>query len=159
MKGRQPVQSYFYELADYIKEQLSPGQEYTARFSAEDSDFIRFNHGRVRQSGTVRQRSLFIDLIEGKRHVQGSLGLAGGLQEDRHRVRQLIAGLSGRLPEVAEDPHLLYSTEVRSTEARRKDRVPEPAVVLEAVSAASEGRDLVGVYAGGGIEEGFANSL
>ena len=59
------MQEYFFDLADHLTAGLQNDEVFTALFRAEDSDFIRFNHGRVRQAGSVAQRALHLDLIRG----------------------------------------------------------------------------------------------
>ncbi len=56
-------QAYFFDLADFLSAQLTGQEVYTAWLSGETSDFIRLNHGKVRQPGTVHQYSLSLDLI------------------------------------------------------------------------------------------------
>ena len=65
------MQEYFHETADFLRSLMRGEEIYTCNLSAEDSDFVRFNHGRVRQAGSVEQRWLSLDLIEGRRHANG----------------------------------------------------------------------------------------
>jgi predicted Zn-dependent protease len=154
------MQEYFYQLADYFTSLLQEDEVYTCTFSAEDSDFVRFNRSAVRQAGTVAQRSLSLDLINGARHVSGTVTLSGDLALDRDRVASLLTGLREKLPYLPEDPHLLYATDVHSSEHHGKNRLPEDsAAVVAAIVEAGRGRDLVGIYAAGGIYNGFANSF
>ena len=64
------MQSYFHDVADYIQESLPPGHQFAATLAAENSDFVRFNKGRIRQCGSVTQRYLGLDLIDGERHAR-----------------------------------------------------------------------------------------
>ena len=59
------MQDYFHALTDTITAHLQSQEIYTCTFRGEDSDFVRFNRSAVRQAGTVRQRALSLDLIEG----------------------------------------------------------------------------------------------
>ena len=86
-------QTYFNELADHLKTLLEGEEVFTATFSAEDSDFVRFNKSEVRQAGSVCQRGLSVDLIAGSKHAEGSLSLAGELEQDRPRLTRLLADL------------------------------------------------------------------
>ncbi|HXG18181.1 MAG TPA: metallopeptidase TldD-related protein [Methylomirabilota bacterium] len=154
------MQEYFYQLADYLSSLLQGGEIYTCTFDAEDSDFVRFNRSTVRQAGTVTQRSLAVNLIHGQRHTHGGSTLSGDWEEDAARVAALIANLRAQLPYLPEDPHLLYATEVRSSERHGQNRLPEDTnAVVAAILAAGRGKDLVGIYAAGGIYAGFANSF
>ncbi len=153
------MQNYFYELADYVTTLLKADEVYLASCSGEDSDFIRFNHGLSRQAGSVCQRELSLDLIRGQRHVKSSIGLSGQVDVDRPRTAALVDELRSRLDLVPEDPYLLYSTEVRNSEQKADNKLPPRDKVLDEIVRAGAGRDMVGIYAGGGIYSGFANSL
>jgi predicted Zn-dependent protease len=153
------MQSYFYELADFVWSKLEAGEIATTSFQAEDSEFVRFNKSSVRQAGSVVQREIEVELIRGKRHAKGSVTLTGGKDADRVRVASLIGELRVILPLLPEDPHLLYSEEMRSGEKHGENRLPAGTDAVGTVLTAGGPRDLVGLYAGGGIHSGFANSL
>jgi len=153
------VQDYFYALAEFTTSLLRGEEVYTCSFSAEDSDFVRFNGSRVRQAGNVKQSELALDLIEGRRHCRGELTLSGDSEIDRARLGRLVDNLREQRAGLPDDPFLLYSTEARSGEHENPDLLPEPDEVLEQITKAGEGQDLVGIYAAGGMHTGFANSL
>jgi predicted Zn-dependent protease len=154
------MQEYFYQLADHLTQRLRGSEVYTCSFSAEDSDFVRFNHSAVRQAGTVIQRYLSLALINGMRHSEGTISVSGDFALDCEHAAHLLANLREKLPYLPDDPHLLYATEVRSTEHHGKNQLPEDsATIVAAILDAGRGRDLVGLYAAGGIHNGFANSL
>ena len=154
------MQEYFHRLADHLSTLLQGEEIYTSTFEAEDSDFVRFNHSAVRQAGTVSQRFLSVNLIDGSRHTHGSIALSGDWEEDTPRLARLIAQLRAQLPYLPEDPHLLYATDVCSSEHHGDNRLPEDTgAIVAAILEAGRGRDLVGIYAAGGIHNGFANSF
>lgn len=153
------VREQFHEVQADIQGLLQGGEVFTCGFSGEDSDFVRFNKSEVRQAGSVSQKTLTLDLIEGQRHAAASISLSGDRDLDRVRVRRLVGELRETRRHVPEDPYLLYSTDVRSSEKTGAAKFPDGAGAVEAVRAAGRGRDLVGVWAAGGIHAGFANSL
>ena len=51
------MEDYFSALTGVLDRAILNGERYTACFAAEQSDFVRMNHGRVRQPGSVAQRS------------------------------------------------------------------------------------------------------
>ncbi|MBI3249643.1 MAG: TldE/PmbA family protein [Deltaproteobacteria bacterium] len=154
------MQEYFCRLADRLTSLLQGKEIYTCTFDAEESDFVRFNHSAVRQAGTVTQRSLSVNLIDGQRHTYGGISLSGDWEEDCAHLAALVTNLRGQLPYLPEDPHLLYATEVRSSEHTGENRLPEDTgAVVASILEAGRGRDLVGIYAAGGIHDGFANSF
>jgi predicted Zn-dependent protease len=153
------MQEYFYALADAITASLQGDEFYTCTFQAEDSDFVRFNRSAIRQAGTVVQRFLTLDLIHGRRHAAAEVALSGDFEDDRARVCQLLPGLREKLPYLPEDPHLLYATTVNSSVYHGENHLPDKADAVAAILDAGVGRDLVGLYAAGGIYAGFANAL
>lgn len=153
------VESYFHDVAAIVDSLCRGPEIHLSSFEAEDSDFVRFNEGRVRQAGTVTARSWSIDLLSGRRHACGSVSLCGDLKVDRAGIADLVRRLREACEHVPEDPFLHYAVEPRSTARRGVDRLPAASDVVGEVQSASRGRDLVGIYAGGGIHRGFANSL
>jgi len=156
---RNTMRDYFHRISDAIGGCLRSEELYTCSFSAEESDFVRFNHNQVRQAGGVAQKSVAVDLIKGFRHATGSLSLSGDFEADRAHVAGLIADLRDKIGQLPEDPHLLYATEVRSTEFVGPNRLPDAAAAVADIQKAGGGRDLVGIYAAGAIHAGFANSF
>jgi len=153
------MREYFDEMAAAIQPLLRGAERYTATFRGEESDFVRFNRGAVRQAGAVTQRALTVDLIEGRRHAAGTLTLRGDAGGDRARLARLIGELREMRGELAEDPYLLYATAVHSTDRRRSAVLPDRDTAVRAIARAGEGRDLVGIYAAGSSHAGFANSF
>jgi len=156
--GQATMESYFHDLAALLDSLLQAGEAYTASFSAETSDFVRMNRGKVRQPGTVAQRYLEIDLIRGSRHASHLVSLSGDLGADRGTIASAVAATRSALSDVADDPHLLIATAVNSTRDVRGGPLPAAEVIIDAVLDAAQGTDLVGLYAGGPVHRGFANS-
>jgi predicted Zn-dependent protease len=153
------MQERFYEIADQIVGQLKGDEVVMLTFDGEESDFVRFNHNAVRQAGSVSQSDLGIDLIRGQRHAEARLALTGNRQADEARAGALLAELRGRLDFLPEDPHLLYATEVQSTEKVGASELAPADAALGAILTRGQGYDSVGIYAQGPIYRGFANSL
>ncbi len=153
------MEAYFHDVAASLDRLLVAGEHYTAVFSAEDSDFVRLNRGRVRQPGSVSQRFLEVDLIRGAKHATQRLALSGDVPRDLPLVAAAIASLRTALSEVDDDPHLMYATAVQSTRSVRGGPLAPAEGIVEELLAAARGLDLVGIYAGGTVYRGFANAL
>ena len=153
------MQDYFFTLADALQAQLRGAETLLLSFAGEDSDFIRFNHGRVRQAGSVARRSLALGLIEADRQAAGRAQLAGSLEQDLPQLRCLLEGLREYRSHLPADPYLNFATDGASGETRVKSGLPATASALDEIMGASAGLDLVGIWAAGAICTGFANSL
>ncbi len=153
------METYFHDVTDLLSSLLRADEVYLANFHGEQSDFVRFTHGRVRQAGTVETRTLSIDLVRGRRHAAGSVALAGDTEIDGARVARLVGSLREQCALVPEDPHLLYATEPCSSTRRVESRLLAGRDAVEEIQSAARDRDLVGIFAAGGVYCGFANSL
>lgn len=153
------IESDFHALTEALDRALLAGEEYTVWFEAEDTDFVRMNRGKVRQPGSVSQRYLTLRLVRGARHAEHLLSLGGDARRDVTPVIDALSGLRDVLADVNEDPHLLLSSEPKSSRDERGGPSPPAEQVVEEILAAAEGLDLVGLYAGGPVYRGFANSL
>ncbi|MEE2828956.1 MAG: metallopeptidase TldD-related protein [Myxococcota bacterium] len=149
----------FEALVDRLLPSLKAAEVLTCFFEGEESDFVRFNHGLVRQAGSVRQATVRLELVDGRRHASASFTLSGEAEADGAQGLALIEGLRQTLPHLPEDPHLLYATEVQSTERVDPERLPEGGEMVQAIVEQGSGLDLVGILASGPIHRGFANSL
>lgn len=153
------MQDAFNRLVDALVAGLSADEVLICSYGGEDSEFVRFNHGAVRQAGSVRQQRVGLDLIRGAQHAVASVTLSGEHAVDLARLKKVVDGLRERLPHLPEDPYLNYATEVRSSEARAENVLPDPGAALDEIRGAAGDKDLVGIYASGVIEAGLANSL
>ncbi len=158
-KSSRDDQAYFDELVTTATAALVGDEVLLANVSGERTDFIRLNQSEVRQAGTIDQRTLTVDLVEGRRHVAGSIRLSGVRSIDDARIAALLLQLRDQRRVVADDPFLLYNTEPNSTERIERGSIPAPDAALADIRAAGANRDLVGIYASGDTFSGFANSL
>jgi predicted Zn-dependent protease len=149
----------FFELTDRAVGCLRGSEVLLAYFVGEDSDFVRFNRSRVRQATSVRQAHLTLTLIDGRRRNVLTIPLTGVAATDRAVMASAVTELRVELPSLPEDPYLLYSTEPSQSERIERGRLPASDEALDAVLSAADGADLVGIYASGPMQRGFASSL
>jgi predicted Zn-dependent protease len=156
------VKDHFYSLFDLLRRELRAGELLLCNFSGERSDFVRFNHGKVRQAGSVEQRFLTMRLIRARRQAAATMTLGGG-SEDLDDLKSTLAMLREGLDALPEDPWLLVNEAPQSTAVERRGKLAPAEAVVEQVVRAARGNeagahDLVGFYAGGTLYRGFAAS-
>ncbi|NWB93339.1 TldD/PmbA family protein [Pseudomonas agarici] len=149
---------HFQALVQDLREHLRDTEQFTLGYAAESSQFIRFNHGRVRQAGQVRQARLSVKLIDAQRHADLQITLCGELELDRQRLSDGLQQLRETLPLLSADPYLLLNHDAWQSRHVQNQPLPDTARVLEEISRAATGLDLVGFYAAGPISRGFASS-
>ena len=153
------VETCFRELSEKLCAGVCAGEVLLLNYQGEDSDFVRLNSNKVRQAGHVRQQTLHLDLINKGRETSASLPLTGQLDDDLARAQSVLGRLREQLPLLPEDPHLNYAGEVQNSSHHGDNTLPAANEALEQLLNAADGLDLVGVWAGGEMSHGFANSL
>ncbi|TXC89100.1 TldD/PmbA family protein [Paraburkholderia azotifigens] len=151
--------AHFIALASEIEQRLAAHEIALSSFAAEQSDFIRFNEGQVRQTGRVSQASLTLRLIDGQRQAYATLTATGDMSADAETIAATLAALREGLHDAPDDPHLLFDTTVWSESTQRTGTLPRPDALPLVVAQYARGLDFVGFYAGGTIARGFASSL
>jgi len=152
------MQDLFFGLTDFANGRLRGGEALLANFEGEVSDFVRFNHARVRQPMSVRQAHLTLELIAGRRRDRTTLSISGNA-EDRDAVAAAVDSMRADLPSLPEDPYLLYSTEAGTSRAERTGSLPSAEEAITTLATAGAGLDMVGVLASGPVYRGFASSF
>ncbi|MDE2477084.1 MAG: TldE/PmbA family protein [Alphaproteobacteria bacterium] len=152
------MRDHFLQLADFAATRTRSGEGFLLRYSGEQSRFVRFNRAAVRQSGTVEQHYLTIELFKGRQHLSQQLAITG-LAGDRQRLDGAISELRELLSFAPEDPHFLVSDAVCSTERNDVGRLLSDDAVIPVILDKAADSDFVGFYAAGPIHHGFANSF
>lgn len=159
MSAPSDLAGYVDQLISVASAGLGGDEVLLASFAGEDSDFVRFSKSAVRQAGSVRERRLSLDLIEGRRHTTADLPLTGDPELDQPLIADTLSALREQRRSVPEDPYLLYATEGPSIEKVTPAELPDPDAAVAEIVEAGRGHDLVGIYASGTTHRGFASSL
>jgi predicted Zn-dependent protease len=149
----------YFTLTEGLIRGLSGPERIYCALSAEISDFVRLNHNRIRQAGSVRSAALGLTLVAGARQAEASCDLTGDPGQDLARARDLLGRLRERLPHVPEDPYLNLSEDPWTSETRVGNRPPNPREAVAGLIELAEGLDLVGIWASGEIVDGLASSV
>jgi predicted Zn-dependent protease len=148
----------FKRLVDWLQSALQQSERFTLSYNAEASDFIRFNHAKVRQAGHVQQASVDFKLIDSGRHANLSLTLSGDGDVDQQRLSEALQQLRETLTLLPEDPYLLLNEDAWHSSNIQDSPLPDSAHVVQQIAQLGEGLDLVGIYAAGPLYRGFASS-
>ncbi|KRP54016.1 TldD/PmbA family protein [Pseudomonas poae] len=148
----------FKALVQWLQQAVTDNEQFHLGYAAESSEFVRFNHAKVRQAGHVQQASLNLKLISDGRHADLGITLAGSPALDRQRLADGLQQLRDTLPLLPQDPYLLLNENPWQSHNEQSRPLPDLARVLEEISQAAADVDLVGFYAAGPISRGFASS-
>ncbi|MFJ4065364.1 TldD/PmbA family protein [Pseudomonas sp. NPDC089996] len=149
----------FQTLVAAMQDALQPGEQFTLGFSAEQSQFVRFNHAKVRQAGEVSQASAQLRLIREGRQAEQQVTLSGDTPLDRQRLISALEQLRQTLPLLAVDPYLQLDQSAWHSLSEQAQPLPGLDQVLTLLDREAGDLDLVGIYAAGPICRGFASSF
>lgn len=130
---------------------------------AESSQFVRFNHARVRQALRVVQGDLTLSVAAladngGGRRIETTRSLSGDLDADVDALLQDRAQLIADLALIPDDPHLLLPDAVTSSHRHDSGELPSADHLVRTVASAAHGLDLVGHCASGAVVRAFADN-
>lgn len=148
----------FKDLVQWLQEAIRAPEQFTLSYSAEASDFIRFNHAKVRQAGQVQQASLRFKLIDEGRHADLDITLSNDPKVDRQRLAEGLHQLRDTLALLPVDPYLMLNHSQWQSHHVQEHPLPGSEQVVAQIGRAAAGLDLVGIYAAGPISRGFASS-
>ncbi|QNH75171.1 TldD/PmbA family protein [Pseudomonas protegens] len=148
----------FKDLVQWLQEAIRAPEQFTLSYSAEASEFIRFNHAKVRQAGQVQQASLRFKLIDEGRHADLDITLSNDPEVDRQRLAEGLHQLRDTLALLPVDPYLMLNHSQWQSHHVQEHPLPGSEQVVAQIGRAAAGLDLVGIYAAGPISRGFASS-
>ena len=152
------MQDDFNQLADAVCGDVADAERVSLTFSAESSDFIRFNRASVRQATHVEQRYGSVSVVANGRRATGTISLRGDSAADTQALLAERATLIAQLPLIPQDKYLLLSPTPTSSQRTTRGALPTAAEVIDAVGTHAAGTDLVGFYAGGPVIRAYADS-
>ncbi|MDH5324324.1 MAG: metallopeptidase TldD-related protein [Gammaproteobacteria bacterium] len=152
-------QQYFQNLWQSLCSQLSSTEILLLNYQGENTHFARFNNNRIRQSGYVQQQELALNLIRDQRQCTVDIQLTGDMDADMELLTTELNGLRQQLQYLPEDPYLYFNTEVQNSEWKGDTSVVDAIDAVDQIIQICNGLDLVGIWASGGMQRGFANSL
>ena len=151
-------QVHFERVAEDLFGRLGEGEHLSLSLSGEDSQFIRVNGARVRQTGQVSDARLSMELIHDERRCSGSLTLSGDGSEDAILAREELQRLREEVRQLPRDPYIVMPVGGLRSDSRHAGQLPELERAADVLLPAMQGADLTGIYAGGRIWRGQANS-
>jgi len=176
-------ESAFYQLVEALKRTLKPDHlepdhydnyaqatqtHFTLSLTGEHSQFTRFNHSKVRQTGEVRDGQMHLTLISADsaghapnyRTTTTHLPFVGRFDADWALVQQSLSVLQQELPHLPIDPYVVLPTKGDPTQSRaiKKGQLLSADSVADTLLASVQNVDFSGLYAGGTAYRAYADS-
>ncbi len=156
---RAPLRQRWRPALERVAAGAAPGELLAGWLRAERSDFVRFNHGRVRQAGSVERAILDLRLIADGRQARHAITLCGDPATDRARADAGIGRLREAIRVAEPDPFVSFSAAPGESLRVVPARLASVDELTQTVCDAARGADLVGFHAGGPLGCGMVSSL
>ncbi|MFN6487068.1 MULTISPECIES: TldD/PmbA family protein [unclassified Nostoc] len=133
-------------------------EQFTVRLSSEISQFTRFNHAKVRQTGCVADGWIELTLMKDQRNSVRQFPFTGNWQVDWQLAYTALQELRDELILLPIDPYLvLPSGNNTSREIHSGNLLAAEAVVPTVLELVAE-LDFTGIYAGGMVIKAYGDS-
>ena len=149
---------HFDSLAALALGELLPGEQAAITYSAERTDFMRFNNCAVRQSGSVDQVEIGLKLWRGPKTFQSQLTLSGNEDEDAGRLAAALSEARAMLPLLPDDPYQAIPAAADSSDDRYAGSLLPLADIPARVLGPAAGMYFTGLYSQGQVCRGAAKS-
>ena len=117
------MENIFNKISDKLYSDLKNGEHLTLSLSGENSQFIRVNNAKVRQTGLVNNVDLSFDFIYDNRNCQGVITLSGEYELDFTRAVDELNRLRAEIIQLPEDPFIVLPEDTGSTRDSKKSKV------------------------------------
>ena len=153
------MKSYFKKVSEYLFNSLESNEILILNFDAEQTDFVRFNHAKIRQAGNVDQATLTLSLVYKRKSLNYVIRLSLDYQKDSVLLLRTLYYLRREIPELPQDPYLMYERNLNSFDRETKNKPLDSFNITDSILQGCHSLDMVGILSTGAIMKGFSNSL
>lgn len=152
------MEQIFNKISDQLYSDLKTGEHLTLSLQGENSQFIRINNAKIRQTGLVNNTDISFDFIYDNRNCQGQITLTGDYETDHKRAVAELNRLRAEIVQLPKDPFVVLPENTGSTRGSKKANGLGIDQAVDALLPVMAGVDLVGIWSSGRIFSGSSNS-
>ena len=149
----------FNQVCDRLFATIKPTEYLIVQLKAENSQFIRFNNAKVRQTGIVIDGKVSIQLIANQRTNSANFPLTGDVTADIKIAIENLDYLRQEISTLPEDPYIVLPQNQGTSHEAHQGGVLAPDSAVEKILTPVQGLDFTGYYAGSNIIRANYNSL
>jgi predicted Zn-dependent protease len=153
------LEASFDQLVGGLLAALSSDELLTISLVGEQSQFVRFNRAKVRQTGCITDCQLTLTLMRDQRVAARDFPLTGNAKLDWTEAHLALEDLRQEVPQLPVDPYLVLPTGNAKSREINAGQLLHPTDVVSAVLPDVAGLDFTGIYAGGVLLRAYADSV
>ena len=159
MSWKFKIQETFEKNSKLIFANLKGDEEASLSLDAEESDFVRFNKGKVRQTTSVEQAQVSLIVKTKTKMAKMSFPLTGNLDEDRKRCLLYLGKARLEIDMLPENPYPITIAETGTSHTNQDAQTPKAEFIIDKVNQTVTAQDdFVGYMASGPLIQAIANS-
>lgn len=151
-------ETVFGQLADALLSEIATSTHFTLTLSGEESQFMRFNGARVRQTGRVSDGNLTLTVIQAERGASSTVPFVGNFETDWSLLKLALEELQTMVPQLPVDPFLVVPEGTATSRTVQTGELLAADAIASTLLAPVQTLDFTGIYAGGRIFRGYADS-
>ncbi len=152
------MENLFYKISEHVFGLLKEGEKLTLSFGGEESQFIRFNGAKVRQTGFVKDAGIGVELIFNNRKNNGGITFTGDLETDVTNTTAELKRMRDEIVQLPEDPYIIMPGNAGSSREDHRGELLSESDAVEKLLSPFVGVDMAGIWASGRLYRGNANS-
>ena len=153
------MENKFKNISRTIYSQLKKDELLTLSFTGEESQFIRLNNAKIRQTGLVNDADIHMKMIANGTTCTGSFTLSGNDVIDIKRAECEIERMRLESTQILKDPYLIKPVGSGSSREIKRSSGLGFKDAVDAILPAIQGVDFVGILSNGKMYRGNSNSL
>jgi predicted Zn-dependent protease len=148
----------FNQLIETLLIKKTANEQFTIKLSSERSQFTRFNHAKVRQTGCVADGWIELNLMEDQRSSFRQFPFTGNWELDWQGAYKALQELRDELLLLPIDPYLVLPSGTLTSREIHSGKLLAAEAVVPTVLELVTDLDFTGIYAGGSVVKGYADS-
>ncbi len=151
------LEAGFQQLVEALLSDRRSEEHLTLELSSEQSQFVRFNHAKVRQAGHITDGWVTLRLMKDERHSLREFPFAGEWAIDAPHATAALADLRQELPQLSPDPYLVLPSGTNTSREVYGGDLLDPELVIPTVLSQVDTLDFNGLYAAGSQIRAYAD--
>ncbi|HEY9619668.1 MAG TPA: metallopeptidase TldD-related protein [Crinalium sp.] len=153
------LEASFEQLVNGLLTELKPEEFLTMGLTGEQTQFVRFNRAKVRQTGCITDCQITLTLMHDQRVASRDFPLTGDRPLDYHEALAALEDLRQEVPQLPVDPYLVLPAGEATSREIHTGKLLDPNNVVAAILPEAAGLDFAGIYAGGAQLRAYADSV
>ena len=143
------MRDYFKKISELLFNNLESNEILILNIDAEKTDFIRFNHAKIRQAGNVNQVTLTLTMIFKRKTLTSIIRLSTDFKKDSLLLRRTLSYLRREIPELPSDPYLIFEKNINSFENDHTNNSLNNYEITDNILEGFKSLDMVGILSSG----------